>query len=235
MSNVIHYCNAPHDNRFIDLEVAITDDTRVREESASCLLTVSTSGAQPSHGVHFLSELLDEYSREFGQSYGWPRTYEVSLSNASTNIPQGQVEFQQASGINEEDFRWKLLRSFEDEPLEDGFIHPAEHLMEAAFRTHQSKAATWLQSVYHEHQKHPSLAAAILRCIGRLNRERVYPLGDFMVVTGLSHPDVEVRDAAVRTVEMWGDATLCRILKKHDETESWLKNYIDQVIADLED
>ncbi len=146
-----------------------------------------------------------------------------------------QIELDQHIFIWEADFRWKLLSAFQDEPIENGFNHPAERVIQQALRSNQSNAVSWIQAIYHENQNRASVAAAILRCVGRLSRGMVRPWGDFMIITGLSHSDVEVREAAVRAIEMWVDPSLSQVLQDHDEQVPWLRDYINQVIGDLEE
>ena len=49
----------------------------------------------------------------------------------------------------------------------------------------------------------------------------------------LALDDVEIRDAAVQAAELWGDREILLVLKSHSEPESWLRDYIFDVIDDL--
>ncbi len=135
----------------------------------------------------------------------------------------------------EEEFRQKLLLSFEWEPIEDGYSHPAEQIIEDALKRYKSGAINWIQAVYHGHTGRPAIAANILRCIGRLDCNLIEPWGIEMATKGLSNPDVEIRDAAICAFEIWGGAESVATLKDHlkAETVPWLKDYIRWVIRDL--
>lgn len=133
-------------------------------------------------------------------------------------------------------FTRTLLGSFEQEPLEDGYRHPAEDLMKDALIRHKSTAEDWIQDVFLNNIKNrPTVSAGILRCIGRLNRELTRTLGLVMVFAGLLFPDIELREAAILTLETWGDNESLKTLQGYVELEKepWLKKYIKQVITDL--
>ena len=44
---------------------------------------------------------------------------------------------------------------------------------------------------------------------------------------------LEIRDAAVRAAEWWGDPEMRSVLESHSERETWLEEYIADVIDDL--
>ena len=138
--------------------------------------------------------------------------------------------------LAQDNFSRALLGSFEQEPIEDGYSHPSEKLMEAALMTHESIAENWIQPVYLKNIKsRPTISAGILRCMGRLNKNLTTKWGLIMVIVGLASPDVELREAAIITLETWGDNESLEILQTQveREKENWLKNYIEQVITDL--
>ena len=102
--------------------------------------------------------------------------------------------------------------------------------------THESIAENWIQPVYLKNIKsRPTISAGILRCMGRLNKNLTTKWGLIMVIVGLASPDVELREAAIITLETWGDNESLEILQTQveREKENWLKNYIEQVITDL--
>ena len=54
-----------------------------------------------------------------------------------------------------------------------------------------------------------------------------------LVRNALALDDVEIRDAAVQAAELWDDPHILPVLKSHYEPESWLRDYISDVIDDL--
>ena len=134
-------------------------------------------------------------------------------------------------------FTRTLLNLLEQEPVEVGCRHPAEKVLAKTLATYGSTATSWIQAIYlRKLKRQPAISAGILRCIGRMNKELTTPWGLVMAISGLSLPDIGVREAAVRALEMWGDTDSLETLKVYVaiEKELWLKEYIEDVIADLE-
>jgi hypothetical protein len=129
-------------------------------------------------------------------------------------------------------FERNLLELLIEESVEDGCTHPAEAFLEKSLKTNR-EAALWIQSVFIDNHKKPVMATGILKCIGRLHPSLVGSWGKLMAKTGLSEPSLEIRDAAVTALELWGDSESLGILKDHIESTPWLARYIKQVIEDL--
>jgi hypothetical protein len=160
-----------------------------------------------------------------------------SYSQDKTAATQVEVQGEEEVMIEQAEsrFRWELLHAIEAEPLENGYFHPAESIVDQALKDFAFTAASWIQSVYFEYLNRKAVVSAvILRCVGRLAYDQIYPWGVIMALSGLSYFDIEVRDAAVRAMEMWEDPSLVEILRAHDEKVEWLAHYINEVILDLE-
>ena len=137
-----------------------------------------------------------------------------------------------ASSAAQKRFEQELLQLLMEEPVEDGYSHPAELILGEALRANR-KSALWIQNLFIENHNNPVIATGILKCIGRLRRDLVEPWGKIMARTGLSEPSLEIREAAVTAFELWGDAESLKTLKDHTESTPWLARYIKQVITDL--
>lgn len=131
-------------------------------------------------------------------------------------------------------FRSKLIAALLDEAIEDGVTHPAEHMIDEALRTNSSECRDWLSRALVEHyQTRPSISASIVRCVGRLEYDRLGSWGMRVVDDALGHKDVEVREAAIRALEDWGGCEALDMLRRHRDTVAWLNEYVSQVIVDL--
>ncbi len=131
-------------------------------------------------------------------------------------------------------FRSKLIATLLDEPIEDGVTHPAEHLIDKALRIDSADCQNWLsQALVELYPTRPTLGASIVRCIGRLDYERVGEWGMHVVDDALRNRDVEVREAAIRALEAWGGRAALEMLRGHKDTKDWLNEYVQQVIVDL--
>lgn len=131
-------------------------------------------------------------------------------------------------------FRGKLIATLLDEPIEDGVTHPAEGFIDEALRAGSSDCKRWLSQVLIEYYPvRPSLCASIVRCIGRLDYDRVRRWGMRVVENALQNRDAEVREAAIRAIEAWERPEAIEMLRRHSDAEPWLNEYVQQVIVDL--
>ena len=129
-------------------------------------------------------------------------------------------------------FAAKLWASFEDEPLEDGMWHPAEKIIGDALSSTDERALAWLEDICLDASQ-SSFAASVLRCLGRHANVGAVSWRVGLVRNCLAEDSVEIRDAAVQAVEGWEDHALIAVLESHDETETWLRRYIKDVVEDL--
>lgn len=122
------------------------------------------------------------------------------------------------------------------EPVEDGYSHPAEQLIEEAQISNSKEVAGWLYSVYREQdEKNPSLAADLLRCISQLPDLSDTTWAVHMAADALSSPEVQLREAAIRIIETWGGQNSVHYLKQYlpNEQVTWLADYARDVASDL--
>lgn len=131
-------------------------------------------------------------------------------------------------------FRSKLIATLLDEAIEDGVTHPAEQVIDEALRANSSQCRDWLsQALVEYYPTRPSLCASILRCIGRIEYDRVRGWGMHVIDDALQKKDTEVREAAIRGLEAWGGSAAVDMLRRHVDAEAWLNEYVQQVIVDL--
>jgi len=126
----------------------------------------------------------------------------------------------------------RLKFAFEAEPLEDGFSHHAERIIDDALRSLKGwQVLTWLRGLSLD-ASDPGFAAAVLRCLAR--RRLGTPAWHAGIVqSALAADDVEMRDAAVQAAESWGGQEVLEVLGNHIEVIPWLRNYLEDVVEDL--
>ena len=128
-----------------------------------------------------------------------------------------------------------LRAAFEAEPLEDGMEHPAEEVVRQAFlAANEAHVLEWLWELALD-TAHPNLAASVLRCLGRLARPGADSWRTDLIRSALDIGDAEIRDAAVQASEAWGGDAVRKVLEAHEEPLPWLRNYIRDVVEDLEE
>lgn len=123
-----------------------------------------------------------------------------------------------------------LCRSFETEPFESGIGHPSESIIEHTLDDERS--LHWLAQFCTD-ESDPAIAAGVLRCLGRFPDAGNRSWRDALIRAALESSDFEIRDAAVQTAESWGGEGIIEILESHQEPETWIREYIEDVIDDL--
>jgi hypothetical protein len=147
-------------------------------------------------------------------------------TGGSVTIPTAELapeaEIDRALGL--------VVSAVEDDPVEDGFAHPAERTLTDFLVRH---GAAPLYRVLFEGAMKPPILASMIRLLGREKPSDTY-FRTCILRQGLRSPSVEVRDAAVQAAELWADLDSLRCLREQREATPWLADYIKKVIRDLE-
>ena len=131
-------------------------------------------------------------------------------------------------------FVFRLWSAFETDPVEDGMYHPGEEIIEKALGSKESpRVLEWLKDLSLD-PRHPSFSSEVLRCLSRQIHPGTAAWRAELVRDALAMDDIEVRDAAIQAAESWGGVQIRSVLNSHRESESWLREYIGDVIDDLE-
>ena len=132
-------------------------------------------------------------------------------------------------------FYFRLLSELDLEPVEDGMPHAIEKTMEYVLAKFPLHAADSILVSFRRmlDEERDSAAAGLLQCIGRIKSSTLEEKLTDLVSQGLSHPNPELREAAISVVEQVGNARLQKILRKHSDPLPWLNRYATQVLADL--
>lgn len=137
---------------------------------------------------------------------------------------------QKSRELAESQFLEQLNLLFESESLEDGMTHPAENVvLQAILRNPhaQDEIASLARNQKYNYR------AELLRVTGRLPSNLVSQWGTALMKEMLLSVDIEIRDAAVRALELWALPESIEILDSHRDPTPWLNDYIQRVVADL--
>lgn len=146
---------------------------------------------------------------------------EPSLSPSET-VPSGKAIL-----LNQ------LMSDFVSAPVEAGMEHAAEHTLCKALSTDSDEdILDWIAEFCTDVER-PSLSASILLCLANLPKPGTTEWRVNLVRNALGTGHIEIKDAAVQTVELWGDHDLAKVLASHQEVVPWLRDYIEGVIDDL--
>jgi hypothetical protein len=124
-----------------------------------------------------------------------------------------------------------LLESLREEPVEDGLTHPEEAILRKALYTYAAEVRAWLKQ-----RTSSGLAAkraGLLRLVGRLSQLQAAPWGYALIANALNDQDLEVRDAAIKALELWRGPLALKILREHRESERWLADHLRRVVEEL--
>ena len=125
----------------------------------------------------------------------------------------------------------RLFASLESESVEDGATHPAQEILrDAVLGYSRDETSRWLTELLSASD--PSRRAGILQCLGRLEQPEAIQVGKRLVLNALRSADVEVRAAAISTIEQWATHDILDALRNHRETIPWLRRYVQQVLHD---
>jgi hypothetical protein len=173
---------------------------------------------------------------------GAPKRFVVEVTSDLRFAPDLAIWSSSASATSEEHprrrdaqeferFRQQLLAKFDAEPVEDGCIHAAETILERALKQHGADAERWIERLLA--QQDASFAAAVIKCVGRLKSPGSQAWRLALLDRALAHSAAEIRDAAVQAAELWGDLQAIEVLRKHEQQEPWLRDYVERVVRDL--
>lgn len=125
-----------------------------------------------------------------------------------------------------------LYEAFDAEPLEDGVSHPAEGILSDLVSGDEQAPFEWLKDICLEYHS-ADLSSSILRCLGRLTKPGTASWRLDLIRDGLAVENVEIRDAAIQTAELWAEPGIREVLEEHREPVSWLSGYLQDVLDDL--
>lgn len=124
----------------------------------------------------------------------------------------------------------QLVASIKTEPVEDGFLHPAELTMNRI--VNQFTAIEIHELVFDDVLRQSPITASLIQLLGRI--DSLQPaLRQSIITTGLASDRVDIRDAVVQAAELWGDPAAITLFQNHKEQVGWLENYINHVVRDL--
>ena len=126
-----------------------------------------------------------------------------------------------------------LYASFEATPLESCVAHPAEEIIDDALRTIPGGLAYDFLEEYCLNDENPVYGASVLRCLARLTKPGTAEWRAQIVRGALASANLEVRDNAMQAAESWGDPGMVDILQAHEEPEPYLREYLQDVVAEL--
>lgn len=131
------------------------------------------------------------------------------------------------------EFSANLLKLLREQDFEYGVDTPADELVRKTFTENQSIAKEWLNQLFVENYYDQTVIMGILRVISHIEYQEIAPQGPTMALAALSNKNAEVRECGIRAFENWSTLESLEVLKNVKCHEKWLNDYLQQVIADL--
>lgn len=155
----------------------------------------------------------------------------IRMRRAIAHLRQEEIsELEQ----KEKRFHFELHSAFDSIPLESCVAHPADQIIERALREYpRASILAWLKKFCLDESR-PDFAASVLRCLGHQPNPGTRAWRVHLLEDALRMDNLEIRDAAVQTADMWDDEEMADILRSHEEPVPWLRQYIVDVLASAE-
>lgn len=131
-------------------------------------------------------------------------------------------------------FMQNLLQLLHNVEFEFGYETPAEKYVRDALSNYGTFVREWINDIYLKNLNDPQTLSRILRVISHFEYSQMYPQGMTIAISATRNEDTEVQECGIRCFENWEAIDSLPILKNIYISESWLNDYLEDVIADLE-
>lgn len=128
-----------------------------------------------------------------------------------------------------------LSKLLNETSFDDGYESLAETYFASLYEKYGVVADTILQNIYLQNMyNNKHLLKHLLFIVSNLPKERRSNL-EIIPLAGISNPDLEIQDLAVKCLESWHDKRHLPTLEKlaKDTGVAWFKQYINEVVEEL--
>lgn len=130
----------------------------------------------------------------------------------------------------------KLMKALKDYSLESETLSQAEEVVcEVADKYPLRLLGEALTGIYISCYDDQNVIAGICFSLERFDATEVFPWGQSIVVGLVNHKSDLVKERVISLIENWGDTSLLTVLKNIDISSKWMREYVNGVIAYLED
>lgn len=169
-----------------------------------------------------------------GTVYGTALEEIIDLSDSSTLESENILNRRRLRKFKE-NYSKELLHIIFEQDFEYGFDSAADKFVRELMKQNEAVTREWLNSVYVENYHDVRVVIGLLQIISHLQYHEIYPQGLTMALAALAHANSEARECGIRSFENWGTIDSLSVLRTVECAESWLQEYLRQVINDLEE
>lgn len=205
--------------------------------SISCIMGY---GSTPKHKVISLSEWIQNRNASLLE----PKSNTSTPTLPVKQVTQEERELLDDEVNNKEREYDKLIELLEKKitialkcySLESDILSQAEELIcETIDKYSLRLVGEVLSRIYIHCYDQPTVVAGICSSLERFDATEVSPWGQSIVLGLINHKSDLVKERVISLIENWGDASLLPALRNIDISSTWMREYINGVIAYLED
>ena len=158
----------------------------------------------------------------------------IDLSDSSRCVSENTLNRRRLRQFKE-NYTKELLRIICEQDFEYGFDSPADLFVRELMEQNEAVTKEWLNAIYIEQFSDIRVVIGLLQVVSHLQYPEIYPQGPTMALAALSHANSEVRECGIRAFENWGTIESLKVLRNVECPESWMQEYLSQVIQDIEE
>jgi hypothetical protein len=134
------------------------------------------------------------------------------------------------------EFRREFRKISSNEDLEFGKIGITTELVRKHLKIDKDVILKELQAIGLENIEDKDIVFAVIHSFAHLDYDLVYPAGPVfaLAICGV-HKDIEIKDFAIQSFEIWNNKSSLTYLKAINIENSWLKEYLNEVILLIEE
>ena len=128
----------------------------------------------------------------------------------------------------------EFLHLLKEEHFEFGFTSRSEEFIKSYLTINALATRNWINDIFIHNFHDENILIGVLRILGHFEPSQIFPQGQTIALAALNHKTDEVKELGIRAFESWGGEKSRQILKSISVDTPWLKEYVDEIIADLE-
>lgn len=215
----------------------VSNNTIVNNNS---ILRVTGHGSTPKHDAVSLKEWIQRRNNS---------SAEPDIKSSTPTLPMKPVSEEEKAQIYDEVknqerehdqiiklLEKKLTKVLKDYSLESEMLSQAEEMVcEVADKYPLRLLGEALTSIYIRCYDQQNVIAGICCSLERFDATEVSPWGQSIVIGLVNHKSDLVKERVISLIENWGDVSLLKVLKNIDISSKWMREYVNGVIAYLEE
>ncbi len=144
--------------------------------------------------------------------------------------------------IRDESFQVRLgtlVNALSRETIDEGYSMPSEDMFFQLLQKNKEEVSRWFHALENDESDHADLISKIIYMTSHISFETISQARMTFLVDwarrGLTHPNLDVQEAAIGAFENWRGSLALNALKEFYSSEQWLQQYVNQIISELKE